>query len=270
MRHLYGAVLAVGLTAVMFFAGGWGYLRLLRLPVNPGQADALPAGGGSLLGNSPLLLALAALVLTAVLAGVLATVRRISPLAAGLPGALLLAWTALDLVSVRQAVALIPLQTHAAGAGWEALLFNGVLGLAGAVLVFPLFIPSRWSVTAPSADSKAARRADEYLTEVWPDSAPRRSPAPQQPERELADPYQSTRFPVGRPREAEPALTGRVTGGPATDGNVRPVDTTRITGASRALRQTGSFRAATGAAPRATGWFSDSSLLGRPYLSPDE
>ena len=270
MRHLYGAVLAVGLTAVMFFAGGWGYLRLLRLPVNPGAPAALPAGGGSLLGNTALLLALAAVLGTAVLAGVLAAVRRISPLAAGLPGALLLAWTALYLVSVRQAVALIPLRAHAFGAGWEALLFNGVLGLAGALLVFPLFIPSRWRLTARPAAEVAARRADEYLTEVWPDSAPRQSPAHQQPERELADPYQSTRFPVGRAREAEPALTGRVTGGPVTGGHVRPVDTTRVTGASRVLRKTGSFRAATGAVPRATGSFSDSSLLGRPYLHPDE
>jgi hypothetical protein len=205
-----------------------------------------------------------------VLAGLLAAVRRISPLAAGLPGALLLAWTALYLVSVKQAVALIPLRTDAFGAGWEALLFNGILGLAGAVLVFPLFIPSRWSLPARSAAEVAARRADEYLTEVWPEAASRRGTSQQPAERELADPYQSTRFPVGRTREAEPALTGRVTGGPVTGDHVRPVDTTRITGASRVLRQTGSFRTATGAVPRATGFFSDSSLLGRPYLHPDD
>jgi len=56
----------------------------------------------------------------------------------------------------------------------------------------------------------------------------------------------------------------------AADGpdGVRPVDTTRITGASRALRNTGSFRVATGAQPRATGFFraaQDTSLLRRPY-----
>jgi hypothetical protein len=264
VRHLYGAVLAVGLTAVMFFAGGWGYLRLLRLPVNPGQAAALPAGGGSLLGNPSLLFAMAALLLAAVLAGVLAAVRRISPLAAGLPGALLLAWTALYLVSVKQAVSLIPLRTHAFGAGWEALLFHGILGLAGAGLVFPLFIPSRWVLAPRPAAGRAARRADGDLTGVWPDSAPLQGAATPPTERELADPYHDTRFPVGRPREAEPALTGRVVGGPATDGYVRPVDTTRITGASRMLRQTGSFRTSTGAVPRASGSLFDSSLLGRP------
>ena len=60
-------------------------------------------------------------------------------------------------------------------------------------------------------------------------------------------------------------------------GGVRPVDTSRITGASRALRSTGSFRMATratGAQPRATGSFrgaQDTNRLGRPYYqAPDE
>jgi hypothetical protein len=46
------------------------------------------------------------------------------------------------------------------------------------------------------------------------------------------------------------------------------VDTTRVTGASRALRNTGSFRVSTGSQPRATGSFraaQDTSLLRRPY-----
>ncbi len=136
------------MTAVMFFAGAWGYLQLLRLPVPPGQANALPAGGGSLLSNSTALLALAAVLVTAVLAGVLAAVPWFSPLASGLPGVLLLAWTALYLVSVRRAVEFIPLRSHSFGAGWEALLFNGILGAVGAVMVFPLFIPSRWRAAA--------------------------------------------------------------------------------------------------------------------------
>jgi hypothetical protein len=254
VRHLYGTALAVVLTAVMFFAGAWGYLRLLKLPVSPGPAAALPAGGGSLLGDTSLLLALAALVGPAVLAGLLVAVQRISPLAAGLPGAALLAWTALYLVSVQQAVQLIPLRGHAFGAGWEALLFNGILGAAGAVLVIPLFIPSRWRASAgprgPEDRStgrrtdKVAQKADDQLASVWPETQPR-------------DGYR---------REEEPALSGTVMSGPA-GGYVRPVDTTRVTGASRALRATGSFQTATGSVPRATGSFAtaDTSLLGRPY-----
>jgi len=171
VRHLYGTALAVAMTAVMFFAGAWGYLRLLKLPVPPGQPAALPAGGGSLLSDSTLLLALAAVAGTAVLAGLLVMLPRVSPLAAGLPGMLLLAWTALYLVSVRRAVEFIPLRSHAFGAGWEGLLFNGVLGAAGAVLVFPMFIPSRWRarrVVDVAGPDVSAREVDDYLTDnAW-------------------------------------------------------------------------------------------------------
>jgi hypothetical protein len=247
VRHLYGTALAVAMTAVLFFAGSWGYLRLLKLPVPPGQLAALPAGGGSLLSNNSMLLALAAVVGTAVLAGLLVMLPRVSPLAAGLPGLLLLAWTALYLVSVRRAVAFIPLRSHAFGAGWEGLLFNGVLGAAGAVLVFPLFIPSRWR-TPRDADvaepEVSAREVDDYLTAVATDSLPRRQP------------------------EEEPALVGMVM--PAS---VKRVDTTRITGASRALRNTGSFRVDSGAVPRNTGSFrgaGETSLLGRPYVPSED
>ena len=252
MRHLYGTALAVAMIAIMFFAGSWGYLRLLKLPVPPGQLAALPAGGGSLLGNSSMLLALAAVAGTAVLAGLLVMLPRISPLAAGLPGLLLLAWTALYLVSVRRAVAFIPLRSHAFGAGWEGLLFNGVLGAAGAVLVFPLFIPSRWraarvaDVAEPGVAEPgvSAREVDDYLTAVTTDNRTRRQPG------------------------EESALVGTV-----MPGSVKRVDTTRITGASRALRNTGSFRVGTGSVPRATGPFPGdgaSSLLGRPYVPSDD
>src|ERR1700733_11739653 len=235
------------MTAVMFLAGSWGYLRLLKLPVPPGQQAALPAGGGSLLSNSEMLLALAAVLGTAVLAGLLVMVPRVSPLAAGLPGTLCLAWTALYLVSVRRAVALIPLRAHPFGAGWEGLLFNGILGAAGAVMVFPLFIPSRW---------RGPRRADA----AGPDGS-----APE------VDDYQTAVRTGGRTRprpEDEAALTGTV-----MPGSVRRVDTTRITGASRALRNTGSFRVGTGAVPRTSGSFraaNDTSLLGRPYVPTED
>jgi hypothetical protein len=241
------------MTVVMFFAGAWGYLQLLRLPVPPGQATALPAGGGSLLSNSTALLALAAMLATAVLAGVLATVPWFSPLASGLPGVLLLAWTALYLVSVRRAVEFIQLRTHSFGAGWESLLFNGILGAVGAVMIFPVFIPSRWRGPRLAESDAFTSDVDDYLTAVKTDD--------RQQHREQ--------------REARSTLVGTIVGGrPVTDGG-RPVDTTRITGASRALRNTGSFRVATGAQPRATGTqpratgsfppAQDASLLRRPY-----
>ena len=62
------------------------------------------------------------------LAGLLVMIPRVSPLAAGLPGLLLLAWTALYLVSVRRAVAFIPLRSHAFGAGWKGCSSTGSSG----------------------------------------------------------------------------------------------------------------------------------------------
>ena len=293
----------------MFFAGAWGYFHLLTMPARPGEPSALPAGGGSLLGSGTTVAALAALIGTAVLAGLLGVVRRVSPLATALPGALLLAWTVLYLVSVRRAAELIPLRAHAFGAGWEALLFNGVLGVAAVLLIIPALLPSRWreprtAGARPQAGTHAAdQRADERLAAVWPDARPRqaeagppefrqpefrqpefRQPEFRQPEfspSEFGQPDPAAGRPAGpldgwqpeeRPRAEEPALTGTVLKYPAS--GVRPVDTTRVTGASRALRATGSFAAVPGAVPRKTGSFAapaDGGLLGRPYYrSPDE
>jgi hypothetical protein len=139
MRHVIGVVLAVVMAAVLFFAGTWGYLRLLRLP-----GAGLPANGGSLLSHHAVLLSFGGLLLTGLVGGVLVAVPRISPLAAGLPGLALLGWTALFLARVHRAVSLIPLRDKAFGVGFEAMGINGILALAGIVLIIPLFIPSRW------------------------------------------------------------------------------------------------------------------------------
>jgi hypothetical protein len=144
MRHRIGIVLAVIMAGALFFPGAWGYLRLLRLPAPSDQLSNLPADGGSLLAYHHVLMALAAVVGTALLAGILIVVPRVSPLAAGLPGLLLLGWTALYLVNVRQGVDLIPLRADPFGAGFEAMLFNGILAAVGLVLILPMFVPSRW------------------------------------------------------------------------------------------------------------------------------
>jgi hypothetical protein len=143
MRHLYGIALAVVLAAAVFFGGGWAFHKL-HSSVPGAPATALPAGGGSLLHATGLLLALGALASAALLAGLLIIIPRISPLAAGLPGIGLIAWTVLYAVSVTRAVHYIPMRTNAFGAGFEALGISGILGAAGIVLVMPLFVPSRW------------------------------------------------------------------------------------------------------------------------------
>ena len=141
MRHLIGILLAVVMAGVLFFAGAWGYLRLTALTT---PLSRLPAGGGSLLSDHRMLAGLAAVAGAGLLAGVLVAVPRISPLAAGLPGLLLLGLTVLYLVSVRHAVQLIPLKSHPYGAGFEAMLVHGILGAAGLAMIIPMFVPSRW------------------------------------------------------------------------------------------------------------------------------
>jgi len=141
MRHLIGVALAIVMAAAVFFAASWGYLKLL---MGPAKGGVLPAAGGSLIHNHAVLEGFGALLAVSLMAGILMAVPWISPLAAGLPGLALLAWTGLYLFSVRRAVQYIPLKSQTYGTGFEALLFDGVLALAGLAMIVPLFVPSRW------------------------------------------------------------------------------------------------------------------------------
>ena len=190
MRHLVGAILAVVLTAAIFFAASWGYLKLL---IGPAGVGRLPAGGGSLLHNHAVLEGFGAMLGVGLLAGLLIAVPRISPLAAGLPGLALLAWTGLYLFSVRHAVQYIPLKTRPYGLGFEAMLFDGVLALVGLAMVVPLFVPSRWrgkrevtepepyaGTTASFPDLQATQtmQADSGLLADWTQTAPQQPAEP--------------------------------------------------------------------------------------------
>jgi len=177
-------VLAIVLAAAVFFAASWGYLKLLIGPTPPGS---LPGGGGSLLHNHAVLEGFGALLGVGLVAGLLIAAPRISPLAAGLPGLVLLAWTGFYLFSVRHAVQYIPLKTQDYGRGFEVMLFDGVLALAGLAMVIPLFVPSRWrgrrEVTGPEpyAGSTASfpdlqatqtMQADSGLLSDWTQTGP--------------------------------------------------------------------------------------------------
>jgi hypothetical protein len=176
MRHVIGVFLAIGLAAAVFFAASWGYARLLRVPVVNGGASTLPAQGGSLLHDSNVLWAFAALAGTGLLAGIFIAVRRISPLAAGLPGLVLIAWTVVYGFNVSRAVRYVPMRGDAYGAGFAALLMNGLLAVAGLALVVPLFIPSRWRGRtredarrpAGSAPGQQPGTGSALLTDPWP------------------------------------------------------------------------------------------------------
>jgi len=130
MRHVLGVLLAAAMALILFFVAGWGVARI----------TALHSGGVGLTG----LAALAAVLACGLLLGVLLAVPWISPLGAGLPGILLLGWSVLLVVSAGRATRLIPLQGHAYAAGFGSMLVTGVLAFAGAMMVIPLFVPSRW------------------------------------------------------------------------------------------------------------------------------
>jgi hypothetical protein len=133
MRHLFGVVLAMVTGAVLFLAAGWGVAEITSLHSR-----------GTVLTTTPGLAAIGAMLGAGLLLGILLAVPAISPLAAGLPGIALLGWSALLMVSARRATRLIPLQGHSFAAGFASLLTTGVLVLVGAVMVVPLFVPSRW------------------------------------------------------------------------------------------------------------------------------
>ena len=142
MRHLIGIGLAVVISAAIFFGGGWAFNRLLTR--NLGSASSLPAGGGNFMSNSVVTSGLAAMAGVALLIGLALVIRWVSPLATGLPGLVLLAWTALYVTGPGRAVQYIPLKAHSVGLGFAGLGSTGILGAAGVVLVMPLFFPSRW------------------------------------------------------------------------------------------------------------------------------
>jgi hypothetical protein len=119
--------------AVLFLAAGWGVAEITSLHSR-----------GTVLTTTPGLAAIGAMLGAGLLLGILLAVPAISPLAAGLPGIALLGWSALLVVSARRATRLIPLQGHSFAAGFASLLTTGVLVLVGAVMVVPLFVPSRW------------------------------------------------------------------------------------------------------------------------------
>ncbi len=190
MRHLIGVLLAIVMAAAVFFAASWGYLKLLSGPAQASRLGAA-ANGGSLLHHQTVIEGFAALLAVGLLAGILIAVPWISPLASGLAGLVLLAWTGLYLDSVRRAVRYIPLKTQVYGAGFEALLFDGVLALAGLAMIIPLFVPSRWrrrrrvvadaprgyqEPTYPGLQSTQTMAGDSVFPFDWSDTATRPQP----------------------------------------------------------------------------------------------
>jgi hypothetical protein len=152
MRHLLGIVLALAAAAAVFFGGGWGVARIM----------AAHAQGTSLIGMSGGL-TLAALVGTGLYLGLLLAVPAISPIGAGLAGIILLAWSGLEVFKTHWALRLIPLSSYEYSSGFRTMLTIGVLALLGALLLIPLFIPSRWRRSEPLDEFAGLARGAELV-----------------------------------------------------------------------------------------------------------
>jgi hypothetical protein len=230
MRHLVSVVLAIVMAAAVFFAASWGYLKLL---IGSGGSGTLPAGGGSLLHDRTVVEGFGALLAVGLVAGILIAVPRISPLASGLPGLVLLAWTGLYLFSARRAVRYVPFKTRVYGSGFEDMLFDGVLALVGMAMIIPLFVPSRWRrrvVAAGPVGYQGTGYPDSQPTyptsqSIFPESQPT-FPAPQsafpdsQPTQSLADDSTLTSSDwsatATRPQQrVDPNVQGQAPWGPA-------------------------------------------------------
>ena len=139
MRHVYGVALAVVMAAAVFFAASWAYMRVT---VARAMLGANPPS--SLIHNTHIMEGVGVLLAVGLVAGLLMSVPWVSPLATGLPGIGLVAWTVLFMVNGHDATRYIPLKTYYSGAGFEDLLVSGLLGAAGLAMIAPMFIPSRW------------------------------------------------------------------------------------------------------------------------------
>jgi len=133
VRHVIGVILAVVIAGVVFGGSGWGVWEI----------SSVRAGGQSLT-SSHGITALAVLAGVGLLVGIMLVAPAVSPLATGLPGLGLLAWSALMLVSQTRADKLIPVHAPSVEAGFRTLLNGGILALLGMVMVLPMFVPSRW------------------------------------------------------------------------------------------------------------------------------
>jgi hypothetical protein len=187
MRHVAGIGLAIVLAGAVFFAAGWGYLRLLPSALSGGNSAQLPGPGANLLHDTTVLYGVGALAGAALLAGLFAAAPRISPLAAGLPGLALVGWSAWYALSMRLAVQHVPLRADSYGAGFVAMLETGLLAAAGLALVVPLLIPSRWRARprpsqywtgyqAPGQSQDPEQTATISLLTDWNNTAPYEMP----------------------------------------------------------------------------------------------
>ena len=138
VRHFVGFILALAVSAALFFAAGWGVSRFITMRGGQGLQSV------SALTSPHNVLPIAAVLGTGLLVGLVVAVRWVSPLAAGLPGLVLLAWSGLLLLRGNYALTFMPLAGSRYAQGFSSMLLTGVLAVIGTSMILPLLIPARW------------------------------------------------------------------------------------------------------------------------------
>jgi hypothetical protein len=155
MRHMIGLLLALVVSAALFFGCGWGIAKFGAVDSGAGMRSAAAWT------NLHTALPLAALIGAGLLVGIMLALRRVSALATGLPGLALIGWSVLVLLRGRQALTYIPMSGSHYAAGFGAMLSSGTLLFLGVAMIIPMFIPSRWRRTTAEVEEDAA---EDYAT----------------------------------------------------------------------------------------------------------
>ncbi|WP_214409126.1 hypothetical protein [Sphaerisporangium fuscum] len=151
MRHFFGLLLGVVVTAALLGGAGWASQDAARGLANATGAAADPVHDTKALVGLGVMLAVG-LLFGLVVAG------RVSPLATFVPSMALLAWSVVYVLDVRRALGYIPVDPSLspmvlqAGAGMKALLTSGIFAMLGIALFVPVLMPSRWAARSRDLD----------------------------------------------------------------------------------------------------------------------
>ncbi|WP_433256559.1 hypothetical protein ACQPYK_17825 [Streptosporangium sp. CA-135522] len=155
MRHFFGLLVGLVMTAVLLFGGGWAAQEAAA------SATALTGESGPRIWTMLGVMAAIGLLFGLVVAG------RISPMATFVPSMVLLSWNVVyaldvgraggllsDVVSLHQDLAPI-------ARGMGLLLAGGVYALLGVALFVPVLMPSRWARRPRGDDDDYERSQDQ-------------------------------------------------------------------------------------------------------------
>lgn len=140
MRHFFGLLLGVVVSAAVLLGGGWASQEAVRGAVQ--NSDPVEDGR--------MLIAIGVMVALGLLLG-LVLVGRVSPVATFIPSMALLAWTVVYVLDVARAANLAPTgaavhrELAQAGRGMLALVSSGIYAMLGIALFLPVLMPSRWA-----------------------------------------------------------------------------------------------------------------------------